>query len=379
MPPRLPQTTCVLVVRKAAAPAAGATAPYTNDAALVEQPTPRVDQLTKGQLLVKITAAAYNHRDLWIRKGQYPGVKHGSAFGADGAGVVLASGIEKDPLLNKRVFLVPMRGWESNAEAPESKFTIIGGGGDMAPLGTFAQYVVVDRDQVIASPAHLDDEHVAAWPLAGVTAWRAAVVNADVQAGQNVLITGVGGGVALIAVQLCLARGANVYVSSGHSEKIQKAMALGAKGGVSYKEKGWPAKLAAMLKTNAKGSEDALLSAVIDSGGGDILGQVSKILKSGGKVVVYGMTASPKVTLTMREVLKNQRLIGSTMGSHKDLIDATQFLSAHRITPVVSHVLDGLESAEEGFRLIEQGDHFGKIVIRVRHGEEGPSRVGAKL
>lgn len=56
------------------------------------------------------------------------------------------------------------------------------------------------------------------------------------QAGQNVLITGIGGGVALVAVQLCLARGANVYVSSGHADKIQKAVELGAKGGVSYKE-----------------------------------------------------------------------------------------------------------------------------------------------
>lgn len=64
------------------------------------------------------------------------------------------------------------------------------------------------------------------------------------------------------------------------------------------------------------------------------------------------------------------------MGSHKDLIDATHFLSTHRIVPVISHVLDGLEAAEEGFRLVEQGDHFGKIVIRVRHDEP---QVGAKL
>ena len=71
--------------------------------------------------------------------------------------------------------------------------------------------------------------------------------------------------------------------------------------------------------------------------------------------------------MTMREVMKNQRIIGSTMGSHKDLIDATNFMAQHKIVPVVSHVLDGLESADEGFRLLDKGDHFGKIVIRIRH------------
>ena len=67
----------------------------------------------------------------------------------------------------------------------------------------------------------------------------------------------------------------------------------------------------------------------------------------------------------MREVMKNLKLLGSTMGSHKDLIDATNFLAEHRIVPIVSHVLDGLEAADEGFKLLEKGDHFGKIVIRV--------------
>lgn len=134
------------------------------------------------------------------------------------------------------------------------RFTILGGGGALAPLGTFARYVVVDGDQVIQSPDHLTDEEISAFPVGGVTAWRrvegafkiyrpcltcllfrAVVVNAQVKEGDNVLITGIGGGVALIALQLCLALGANVYVSSGSEEKIQKAISLGAKGGINYK------------------------------------------------------------------------------------------------------------------------------------------------
>lgn len=120
-----------------------------------------------------------------------------------------------------------------------------------------------------------------------MTMGRATVVNAGVKKGDNVLITGIGGGVALLALQICLARGANVYVSSGSEEKISKAVGLGAKGGVNYKHKDWPAQLGKQLvQHHGKG---ALLSAVIDSGGGEIMTQVNKILKSGGKVVVYGM------------------------------------------------------------------------------------------
>ena len=81
--------------------------------------------------------------------------------------------------------------------------------------------------------------------------------------------------------------------------------------------------------------------------------------------------------MTMREVMKNQKLLGSTMGSHKDLIDATNFLAEHRIVPIVSHVLDGLESAGEGFKLLEEGSHFGKIVIRIP--SNSPATFPAKL
>ncbi|KAG5644403.1 hypothetical protein DXG03_008570 [Asterophora parasitica] len=331
-----------------------------HDAILENKPVPT---LKKGEVLVRIGAAAFNHRDVWIRQGQYPRVAFGGVFGSDGAGTVVAAYDTNDPLLNTRVFLTPSRGWETHPDAPESKFGILGGV-VFPTLGTFAEYVAVERDQVIPSPQHLDDIHASAWPLGGVTAWRAAIVNGLVSAGHNVLITGIGGGVALIALQLCIAKGASVYVTSGSREKILKAVSLGAKGGVNYKDKDWPAQLAALLAKDKNGSGE--LDAVIDSGGGEIAVQTGKILKEGGRVVCYGMTANPKISFTMREVLKNQRLIGSTMGSHQDLIDATDFLAEHRIVPVVSHVFDGLESAEQGFEVMKRGDQFGKIVLKIR-------------
>jgi NADPH:quinone reductase-like Zn-dependent oxidoreductase len=129
------------------------------------------------------------------------------------------------------------------------------GGVSFPQNGTFTEYIVVERDQVFLTPEHLDDIQIAAWPVGGLTAWRyfktfhystynilssipcrAVAVNAKVQHGQNILITGIGGGVAIIAMQLCLAKGANVYVTSGSPEKIQRATALGAKGGANYKD-----------------------------------------------------------------------------------------------------------------------------------------------
>ncbi|OJA20394.1 hypothetical protein AZE42_05355, partial [Rhizopogon vesiculosus] len=186
-----------------------------------------------------------------------------------------------DALLNKRVFLIPVRGWESSPEPPKVR------SGFGLPFGTFADYVIVERNQVICSPDHLDDIQVSAWPLGGLTAWRAAIANAGVSKDQNILITGIGGGVAILAMQLCLARGANVYVTSGSEEKIRKATSLGAKGGVNYKSKDWPSQLAGLLAENC--GSPAKIDAVIDSGGGDIMTRVNSILKQGGKVVVCGM------------------------------------------------------------------------------------------
>jgi D-arabinose 1-dehydrogenase-like Zn-dependent alcohol dehydrogenase len=77
----------------------------------------------------------------------------------------------------------------------------------------------------------------------------------------------------------------------------------------------------------------------------------------------------------MREVLKHHQLIGSTMGSHQDLVDATRFIAEHAIVPVVSHVLEGLGSAEQGFELMKHGSQFGKIVVRMDESGQAAARL----
>ncbi|KAJ2915253.1 hypothetical protein MD484_g5165, partial [Candolleomyces efflorescens] len=384
-----PKVSKALVVQKASGEGL-----YKFDAVLEERPVP---ELKGDEVLVKLTAVGFNHKDVWVRKGQYPGITVGSPYGGDGAGVVIASGTPNDTLLNKRVLLSPSHGWKSDPVGPESYFAILGS----SPVGgTFAEYLAVKRELVIPSPEHLEDIHVAALPVGAVTAWRATIVNARIHPGHNVLITGIGGGVALLALQFCIASGANVYVTSGTKEKIDRAVELGAKGGANYKDKDWPVQINDLLQKDKKGST---LDAVIDSAGGNIFAQIGRYLRQGGRVVCYGMyvlslftvsfssqptvaistttvttyrTANPSITFTMKEVLKNHQFIGSTMGSQKDLEDATAFISQHRIVPVLSRVIEGgLENAEEGFQFLARGEQFGKVVIRLGGGESEQSKL----
>jgi len=233
-------------------------------------------------------------------------------------------------------------------------------------LGTAATELVIDADEVAPAPEHLSDAEAAALPLVGLTAWRASMVKAAdaMHEGANVLITGIGGGVAIMAMLFAVAKGVNVWVTSGSQEKIDKAVKMGAKGGVSYKEEGWEKKLLAMLPEGGKKTFDA----IIDGSGGDIVDKGVKLLKAGGVVSVYGMTIAPKMNFSMAAVLKNTEVRGSTMGSKKDFKDMLAFVNEKKIRPVVSRVVKGLKNISEIDRLFEdmkQAKQFGKLVVEV--------------
>ncbi|KAL8287613.1 hypothetical protein RQP46_003471 [Phenoliferia psychrophenolica] len=334
---------------------------------LVELPIPIPGP---GQVLVKIIAAAYNHRDVFLRQSLYPGLIFDapgkpSVMGADCVGVVVSP---SHPLSNKPVLVHSAVNWESDPDGPDGPgpFGILGAVGQTQGRGTFAEYVVVGAEDVVACPEHFVGRGMEGWseaasfPLGGLTAYRAVFTKAKVQAGQNVLITGIGGGVAITALQYCIALGANVWVSSSSEDKIARAVKLGAKGGINYKDAAWPKTLATLLP-----KDRPYLDAVIDSGGGPIVNQCTRVLKNGGVVSCYGMTAGGDVSVGMGAVLKNISFVGSTMGSRAEFKKAVAFISEHKIRPVVHTVLPGLAKAEEGFEIMKQGGQFGKIVIAI--------------
>lgn len=323
------------------------------------------------QVLVRLSAAALNHRDLFIRHHQYPAISFDNPMLADGSGVVVGVGpgvTRPELLLNKRVLLTPMRGWEEDPSTPESGFCVVTGSCKLTEVGAAQDYVVVDEGEVVPAPEHLSHVEGAALPLVGLTGWRALVSKTDAAApGRNILVTGIGGGVALQVLQFGVAFGANVFVTSGDQAKIDKARTLGAKGGVVYKEKGWEANLRALLP-----AERPFLDAIIDGAGGDIVSKAVKLLRQGGIISQYGMTVSPKMDWAMSAVLNNIELRGTTMGSKREFKDMVAFVNQHKIKPVISRTvkgLDNLEAIDGLFTEMEAGKQFGKLVIEI----DGPS------
>ena len=221
-----------------------------------------------NEVVVRISAAALNHRDLFVRQHLYPGISFGVPLLADGCGIVVDAGSSAQKWKGKRVILNPGTGWKDDPDGPESpKGYAILGGTKTNPLGTLGETVTIGAEELEEAPSHLSSVEAAALPLTGLTAWRAvSTKSGSAKKGRNVLITGIGGGVALMALSFAVAAGANVYVSSGNEEKLKKAKDLGAAGGVNYKNKDWEKQLLLQLP-----KDRPQLDAIIDGAGGDII------------------------------------------------------------------------------------------------------------
>ena len=230
-----------------------------------------------NDLLITMHAAALNHRDLFLRQHLYPAPSFEVPLLADGYGVVTSVGSSASKSwMGKRVILTPGRGWKDSPYGPESpKGYQILGGTSTIPLGTAQEVVCVHEDEVELAPDFLTPAEAAALPLTGLTGWRALVTKSgNAEKGRNILVTGIGGGVALNVLQFAVAFGCNTYVTSGDEEKIAKAKSMGAKGGVNYKGESWEKDLKKMLP-----AERPYLDSIIDGAGGNIIQKAARLLK----------------------------------------------------------------------------------------------------
>ena len=303
----------------------------------IERPTP-----TDDQIVVKLKTAALNRRDWWIMRGMYPGIVLNTILGSDGAGA-LEDGRE--------VIINPNDDWGDNPLYPKKTYTMLG----LERFGTMAEEVVVGKDKVVDKPPHLTWEQAAALPLAGMTAYRALFTKGAVQAGDKVLITGVGGGVALIAMQLALAAGAEVYVTSGSDEKIENAVAMGAAGGINYKTDGWGKTLGKMA---------GRFNLIIDSAGGAGFNNLVRVCDMGAKIVVYGGTVGNWENITPSVVFFKQiTILGTTMATDAEFEQMVTFVNEHQIVPVVDAVYP-LAEANTALDRMTNSDQFGKIVLK---------------
>lgn len=297
---------------------------------------------------------------------------------ADGHGTIVESGPEcvRNLQSQQDVILNPARGWDAHVDGPEDlhKYSVIGATA-LYDAGTAQEYIVCSEEDVEPAPPHLTPAEGAALPLVGLTGWRALVTKTgeNASAGRNILVTGIGGGVALQVLQFAVALGCNVYVTSGDQAKIDKAVRLGAKGGVSYRDQNWGKQLLKMLP-----ADRPYVDAVIDGAGGDIVAKTVRILKPGGIISIYGMTVSPKMDWSMQAVMKNVELRGSTMGSRSEFREMVKFVHEKQIRPVVSRVVKGLKNLEgidSLFQEMKDGKQFGKLVIDISSSDTAAAKL----
>lgn len=310
-------------------------------------PTPR-----PGEVRVAVRAASLNHRELWISRGQYPGMKLPCILGADGAGVIEAVGEGVDPSrIGEEVVLYPALYWGDNAEHPSADFCLLG----MPVPGTLAEFICVPASNAAAKPKALSFGEAAALPTAALTAWRAVTRKGRVGAGDKVLITGIGGGVATFSLKFAVAMGADVHVTSGSERNIAHAKALGAAAGYDYTDENWG-------KAARKASGG--FNVVIDGAPAASFSSYARSLALGARVVLYGSTGGATLPLNAPELfLRHATIHGTAMGNLDDFNAMLAFVSEQGIKPEIDATLPFAETPAAFAQL--QGAHFGKIVIEI--------------
>src|SRR5829696_5899275 len=310
----------------------------------------------QDEIVVRLRNAALNRRDLFATQGMYPGVKPDilpAIPGADGSGEVVAKGDSAEgPDEGTEVVINPALYWGDNPRIPGKDYRILGIPDD----GTFAQFVKVPADHVFPKPSHLSHEEAAAIPLAALTAYRALFTRGQLQEGETVFVPGIGGGVATFLVQMAKAAGATVFVSSGSDEKIEKAKELGAEGGVNYNSEDWTKELKSM-----SGGVD--LS--VDHVGGEAFDAMVSLAKPGSRIVTYGATAGPKVTVVMPRIfLKHLTVLGTAMGTNEEFGSMLDLYAEHGLRPTINESFP-LKEVAAAMERMEEGAGMGKIVLDV--------------
>lgn len=307
----------------------------------------------KDQVLVRLKYAALNHRDLWLLQEQAQSAAGGIVLGSDGSGVVEATGDDADPaLVGQEVVINPSLDWGDNPVVQGDAFRILG----FPDHGTFAEYLVVPRKYIFDKPDHLSFAESAATPLSGLTAYRALFTKARLRSNEKVLITGIGGGAALWALQFAVAYQARVYVTSGSEEKLSRAVALGASGGFNYKDPAWAEK----AKKEAGGFD-----IIIDSAGGSDFNRYIELAVPGGRIVNFGRTAGNITDISTRLLYWKQiSILGTTMGTRDEFLSMLHFLESRKIKPIIDKTF-GLSDISSAFERMKEGGHFGKILIDI--------------
>jgi NADPH:quinone reductase-like Zn-dependent oxidoreductase len=317
-----------------------------------------------GQVMIEVKAVALNHLDLFTRAG-IPGLilQMPHILGSDISGVIAEKGsdVSDEFKVGARVVIDPGVSCgvcESCALGEESLCSTYGILGEHHP-GGYREFMAIGAHKIIPIPTgtKLSFEEAAAVPLTFMTAWRMLKTRARLKADEDVLIIGIGGGVAVAALQIAKATGARVFVTSSSNDKLEKARQLGADFLISHAET--PDYHREIWKLTEKRGVDV----VVDSVGEATWARSLRSLRKGGRLVTCGATSGPNAVTNINLVFWRQlEILGSTMASRSELEAVLQLVWAGQLKPVVDRILP-LSSAKEAHEILERGDQFGKIVL----------------
>jgi NADPH:quinone reductase-like Zn-dependent oxidoreductase len=312
-----------------------------------------------GEVLLRVHAAALNRVDLYMRDNG-AGITHElpQVLGVDAAGVVAEADADSGLKVGQKALIY------SNAFCGTCRFCMAGD----QPLclrtriigehrdGSFAEYLVMPSRCVLPLPDHVDLVEASALFAAYLTAWRMLFGKRALQPGETVLVVGVGGGVAVACVQLALHAGARVLVTSSSDDKLARAIALGASGGVNYRREKVARRILEM--TGGEG-----VDMVIDSVGEASWDDSLRSLRRGGRLVTCGATSGSNPPADIQRLFIRQlEIYGSTGGSIDECRQLIALFASGAVRPVIDErfALDNLHAA---FDRLERGEQFGKLVI----------------
>jgi len=306
------------------------------------------------QVLIRVRAVSLNARDVMMARGEYnPRQKLPLVLASDAAGEVVQCGAEvRQWHIGDRVCPIFAGQWQSGPLTQSARRSALGG-----PLdGTLTELFVADESALVALPSRLTWLEGACLPCAAVTAYRALVELAGLEAGQWLVCLGTGG-VSLAALGIARALGVRVILTSRNAEKLSRATALGAEHGIDTSSTPeWGNAVRAL--TEGEGVHH-----VLEVGGAGTIAQSVRALRLGGSLSVIGVLSGALPQLDLRPLLmQDLRIQGVFVGSRETFLRLLELVSAHRLQPQIDRVFE-FEDTRAAFEYAASGQQFGKVVI----------------
>ena len=304
------------------------------------------------EVLVKVEAVSLNYRDLLIlENGLGGGYDLPLLPGSDFAGTVIEVGVEVTRFRpDDRVINTDIIGWiDGPAPTLDTNTKTI--------MGRLAQYVVVNPEHLVAAPASLSPVEASTLPCAGLTAWMTVVELGRIRAGQTVVVQGTGG-VAMFAIQLALAHGARVIVTTSSIDKAERLKRIGAIEVINRSiTPEWHREVLEL--TGPRGADH-----ILEMAGGDNIDRSLEAIALGGRISMVGLLSDMQFRGSTGMLLyKRATLAGIGVGPRRVLEDLVRATDQIGLKPAIDKIYD-FADAPAAFDHLERGP-FGKIVINL--------------